>query len=240
MNTDSIAAMPAGLANTTGVIGVVLFGSFARGDATPTSDVDVLVIHERSVSVVALRELYAASIARGELAHRVTPIFFTSNALRQEFGRHPSFAAHLRDEGVVLYRTPALTEVEAILNSIQLTSDSLSRELITRMRPLRSLSKLNRFNGEFAPALANLFAVGRSVVTIKLLDAGVHEYSWRRIFEVYAELRPDMIEHIHRVEELRPFYEHLYNRSQLPDDALRVNPNYVEKAILSINAIADA
>ena len=38
------------------LIGVVLFGSFARGEATPRSDVDLMVVVERSVPLT--RELY--------------------------------------------------------------------------------------------------------------------------------------------------------------------------------------
>jgi nucleotidyltransferase-like protein len=223
------------------IVGVVVFGSLARDELADASDIDVLVVHQASVSAADLRAAVRQSIASEPLLHRlehVKPIFFTREALLDEMDRHPSFAAHLADEGLVLYRTAEFKPIGRILSSPPITRKALRGELATRLRQLRLFSDLDRFNGEFVPCLAQLYSIGRSVVIVKLLENDIREYSWRRVFDAYSEVRPELDTDLNRMATLRAYYEHVRNRSELPSERRNVDSGYVDRAIDSIEAVA--
>ena len=223
------------------VVGVVVFGSLARGELADTSDIDVLVVHQASVSVSDLRAAVRQSLANEPRLRQlddVKPIFFTQKALLEEMDRHPSFAAHLADEGLVLYRAAEFKPVDRILSSPPITRKALHDELVVRLRQLRLFSDLDRFNGEFVPCLAQLYSIGRSVVIVKLLENDIREYSWRRVFDAYSEVRPELDTDLNRMATLRAYYEHVRNRSELPSERRNVDSRYVDRAIDSIEAVA--
>lgn len=220
------------------VLGVIAFGSLARRELTATSDIDLLVVHDPSTSARELRGTVALAAERVALHLRVAPVFFTPAALQREFERHPSFAAHLADEGVVVFSRPDFVEAAKTLNSPQVTRDALQRELADRVSRLALFSDLERFNDEYVPCLAQLYSLGRSIVIVKLLENGIHEYSWRKVFDRYSTVRPELDNDLDRVEDLRVYYEHVNNRSELPLVRRHVDPDYVGDAIESISAVA--
>lgn len=237
--TGVISAILQNLQGNKDVVGVIVFGSLARSELTPSSDIDVLVVHEPEASAEDLREWIQQVAAEQKLPYRVTPVFFTREALLREFDKHPSFAAHLSDEGVVIPVRPEFDIVKQILQSPPARA-ALDRELSNCIRELKLFSDLDRFNSEFVPCLAQLYSLGRSIVIVKLLEHDVHEYNWRRLFDTYSKIRPDLNDDLNRVEELRSYYEHIQNRMDLPRDYRSVDKRYVGDAIESIATVADS
>jgi hypothetical protein len=223
------------------LVAAIVFGSLARGEHSRSSDVDVFVVLQPGIDPGAIRRRIRAAAAGTSIEATITPIFFTASALVAEARSRPSFAAHLRDEGVVVFETPAFAAVESGLGrASDLDHDAIETELAERTGVLDQLTDIERFNGEFVPALSQLYALSRSVVIVKLLQHGVPEYSWKRMFDVFADVRPDLRSDLRRLRALRPYYEHMHGRSELSDADQQVDPSYLEAAIDSVRAVADS
>ncbi len=80
---------------------VVLFGSHARGDATPESDVDVLVVLEGDVSPVLEIHRTGAMVADLSLRHGIDVSVAFISAERFAAERSP-FVLNVRREGVAV------------------------------------------------------------------------------------------------------------------------------------------
>ena len=83
------------------LIGVVAFGSWARGDDSPESDLDVLVIADEAVDISrALYRQWDAEPALGWHGHRVSPHFVR---LASEGAPISGFWAEVAMDGLVLF-----------------------------------------------------------------------------------------------------------------------------------------
>jgi predicted nucleotidyltransferase len=231
----------AGLRRRNDVLGVIVFGSLARHERTSDSDVDLIVVVAEASDRTSIRGVIAAISADTGLAHQITPIFFTPAELVRELEQRPSFATHLADEGLIVHRTPDLEQVESALDPTNpVDEEALRAELRSRMKLLSQARHLDRFNGEFTPLLAQLYALGRSAVILKLLECGVRQYSWTTIFDTYAALRPDLGRDLERVRKLRKYYDHIHDRRELPVAEQQVGQDFVAEMISSISSIADS
>lgn len=236
-DSDQLRPLADVLSSEDAVLGAVAFGSLTRGELTRSSDVDILVVHRPEASVRDLRAT-VLSCSQPPGSHRWTPIYFTPDELAQEFSEHPSFAAHIADEGVTVYRTADFTPVEQRIKSPKLTAADLHAELQLRLQPLRWFSNLKRFNGHFIQPLSHLYSIGKSIVIVKLLENGVREYSWRRIFDTYANIRPDLEEDLRAVETLREHYEYFNNLNNPAEPKDVADIELVKQAKRSIIVVA--
>lgn len=78
---------------------IVLFGSTARGDRRPRSDVDVLVViskrSARAEDIVA----ESAATAGGDAGVRIAPLLFTASQVRKATGTKKALLANIQAEG---------------------------------------------------------------------------------------------------------------------------------------------
>jgi predicted nucleotidyltransferase len=233
-----IDAILARLRDCDDIEGIVVFGSRVRNELQVTSDIDLLVVHSEDLRPANARSLIKQSVS-ADLRHRLSVTCFTRKTLLHEFDKHPSFAAHLADEGTILHKRGGFEPVEHRLNSTQLNTAMLTRELAVRTYKLHLFRNLERFNGEFVLCLARLYAIGRSVVIIKLLQHDIHEYSWKRLFDAYASIHPELEPDLSRIESLRPCYEHVHDRrSSLPGIWTRIDPRRVDETIDAISTLS--
>src|SRR5690349_11672363 len=136
-----------------GVQGVCLFGSVARGEAGPKSDVDLFVIGDDPdlTPSVIYRQLH---LQKGE--PKVSIVYHTPETLDRYIETGSRFLVHLQLEGEVLYdasgrltelkhrpplKTPIRAEVEGQLGRLALYDDP------------------SRYNGNFLLALSHVFAI---------------------------------------------------------------------------------
>lgn len=229
------------LVSSGGVVAVVLFGSVARSEESPTSDVDLVVVLEEGSRADDARRRIRNRVAHGWLDGRMAPAIFTQASLTREARRRPSFAAHLMDEGVVLYAAPTFVELEdALADAATPDAAAIAKELSDRAAALDRLSDLDRFNGEYVPTLSQLYSLSRSLVISRLLQEGTREFSWRRIFDVLSDRRPELRVELGRLRALRPYFEHVHGRRQLSDPELAVDSAVVQAAIEAVRTVSGA
>jgi len=214
-------------------VAVLLFGSVARGDQDDHSDVDSMIVVDDQNSAATLQRSLRA---HGTLA--VLPTVRTIASLLDEARERPSFIAHLVDEAVVIRSSSAWPMTRDRLARLSTDPDALDREVRRRLRHLESFSRPERFRLSPVTALSHLWAVARSLVIVRLLQQGVHEYSWQRAFDRYAALRPELRADLDALQRLRPYYEVARGRpgARLP----AVDPNQAEVArlVVSVEQIA--
>ncbi len=99
---DEIAAAVAPVAERYGIESIVLFGSYARGEAAAESDIDLLISYEKLTGAFALGGVYA------ELEEALgKPVDVVSeNALTADYADTHARALldEISREGVVIYR----------------------------------------------------------------------------------------------------------------------------------------
>ncbi len=184
---------------------VAAFGSAARGESRAGSDLDLLVVRTESASPSQIRQAISDLLQDSDVHASV--IVRTADRLAEECRARPSFAAHLIDEAVVIYENGEWEGLARLLRQVSIDKVSLEREVRERASDLDVFAPIERFNGRYVAYGANLYAIGRSVVIARLLESGVHEYNWRRIFSLYSTVRPDLANELRRIATLRPFYE---------------------------------
>lgn len=233
--TDApVAHIVRDLARVESIREVWVFGSFASGEATPLSDVDLLVVHDPGVRVAEFRSRLQPS----EHSRRIDASFFTPASLRDQFETQPSFAEHIHDQGIPLFQRGGLGVVKHARNPMAFSASGLSRELQQYLKETEMFRSLRRFNGTFVPCLAQLYSLARSIVIVKLLQNGRHDYNWRTIFDRYSELRPWLYEDLERLGALRVYYLYVQGRGG-PRSAPRAAGEIdVAKALSSIDAVA--
>lgn len=223
------------------VLGVIVFGSLARGSSTPSSDVDLIVLLAEGADRAPIRRVLREASGDTPLASKLTPIYFTPSSLLRELAARPSFGGHLADEGVVLYRTPALDALEKQMDAhTPVNQRALEEELQERTKLLGKVGHLERMNGEFLPTLSQLYSLARSVVIVKLMQRGVRKYDWGEVFDVYSRIEPSLAGEIDSLKNLRGYYEFVHDRGGSAPDRRTADRATVESAIDAIAKIARA
>jgi predicted nucleotidyltransferase len=83
---------------------LVLFGSYARGDAREDSDIDVLVVSPDFDPKQPLRDLRTVSAATIGVDFAISPLPIPSSQYHEH--HRPSLLDVVRKEGKVIYRAP--------------------------------------------------------------------------------------------------------------------------------------
>lgn len=83
--------------------GVVLFGSYARNQATPESDIDLLIVHSGTKLRDVQRKAYCALIGR---SIPIDIIVRSPSELQDRLEWPEPFLSHVVREGKVLYAKP--------------------------------------------------------------------------------------------------------------------------------------
>lgn len=215
------------------LIAVVVFGSAARGELAPSSDLDVLLVVTDDAHLPEI----ASTLEQHEIG-RLSAQVMTLRSLLSEAIRHPSFVAHIIDEGVVTRHTAQWDKAIKGLSELAFDRAALAREVDVRKKDLCPFMHAERFQNSPITALSHLYGLARSIVIIRLLQEGVREYSWRRVFDRYAELRPELATDLGRVKELRQYYEYTRDRADADVPREVPAPAEVKEAAISVRRIA--
>jgi predicted nucleotidyltransferase len=187
---------------------VLLFGSVARGDANPWSDIDLLVTSSDLKLTVA--ELRTAISER----NHVSLIYYRTPSFETLYRRHPLFVAHLKKEGVVLF--DPLGVLSRMLESPNLAKADIAEEIKIYLAKLTPYRYPKRYNNNFLFCLSHLYSIGKGVIMLGLASCGVLEFNREAAFEQFASLNPDLADQIATVARLRPFYRLVSGRKPEP------------------------
>lgn len=213
-STLDLASIENHLSRVHAVVALLVFGSVARGEDDDRSDADVMIVVQGRGSAVTLDRAI-----RADRELQIVPAVRTVASLFWEVGERPSFIAHLVDEAVMVRSWPAWPSVRNQLALASTDPEALEVEVKGRLRHLQSFLRPERFRLSPVTALSHLWAISRSVVIARLVQHGVHEYSWQRVFDRYADVRPDLRGDLEALKELRPYYEYARARpgSRMPE-----------------------
>jgi hypothetical protein len=161
------------------VCALAIFGSVARGEARPTSDIDLLVVHDGPMP----DDLDDA------LPRMVTMAFYTPARLAALPERSPLFAAHLASEGLLVRDQAGL--LERTLNGVRpLDARTVSRVAAATLRRFDELVGQPRgLHLNPIAAAAELYALGKQ--SAMLLGAAEGRYTFNRhraLEDAYATL----------------------------------------------------
>jgi len=91
--------------NKADIASIILFGSVATGKTTETSDIDLLIIYEKSQDVVKKNVDRLADKFLDEDIY-ISPITLSKNEIRSMFKEFNSFILRVEKEGKLLYGKP--------------------------------------------------------------------------------------------------------------------------------------
>lgn len=211
---------------------VLLFGSVARGDANPWSDIDLLITSSDLKLTVA--ELRTAISKR----NHVSLVYYQTPSFETLYRRHPLFVAHLKKEGMVLF--DPLGVLSRMLESPNLAKADIAEEIKIYLAKLTPYRYPKRYNNNFLFCLSHLYTIGKGVIMLGLANSGVLEFNREAAFERFASLNPDLTDQIATVARLRPFYRLVSGRKSEPlpfsyhDAAIEM-----EEAVKAIGSLAE-
>jgi predicted nucleotidyltransferase len=180
--------------------GVCLFGSVARGDAGPDSDLDLLVVGDDPQLAPSL---IRRSLNLREARPRVSIIYHTADTLDRYLKTGSRFLLHLQLEGDVLY------DSSGVLRDLQarpLLKTPVRAEVTGQLKRLSLYDDPERYNGNFLFPLSHIYAIGKAIVMAILCENEIYEFNRERAFDEFVTRFPDSRYHIDVVRGLSPFY----------------------------------
>jgi predicted nucleotidyltransferase len=182
------------------IVGVCLFGSVARGDEGPDSDLDLLVVGDDP-------ELTPSSIRRRlhlqESSPRVSIVYHTPETLDRYLKTGSRFLLHLQLEGEVLFDSSGLL---GDLQHHPLIKAPVRAEVDGQLKRLSLYDDPARYNGNFLFPLSHIYAIGKAIVMAILSENEIYEFNRDRAFDKFAGRFPDARDDIATLRRLGPFY----------------------------------
>lgn len=180
---------------------VVLFGSVARGDATESSDIDLLVLASDPELVPSKLR---SSLPPKYRDQRLSLLVYTVEEFMGHYREGALFIAHVLKEGRAIHDPRGL--LTGILNRPYEPKIDITKELKVQLGRLEPYEHAARFGDNYLFCLAHLYSIGKGIVMLRLAEEGVFEFNRERAFDQLSQLKPDVEVEIDQVRQLRPFY----------------------------------
>ncbi len=182
------------------VKGVCLYGSVARGDAGPESDLDLLVVGDDP-------RLTPSSIRRRldllDSEPRVSIVYHTPETLERYLKTGSRFLLHLQLEGDVLYDSTGLLRG---LQDHALVETPIDAEVEGQLKRLSLYDDPARYNGNVLFPLSHIYAIGKAIVMAILAENQIYEFNRDRAFDALAARFPELQADVGTLRALSPFY----------------------------------
>jgi predicted nucleotidyltransferase len=182
------------------VSGVCLYGSGARGDAGPSSDLDLLVVGEDpDLRPSVMRR------ALGLLGEdpRVSIVYHTPDTLHRYIETGSRFLLHVQLEGEVLHDDSGLLWELKRRSPIK---GPIREEVDGQLRRLDLYENPARYNGNFLFPLSHIYAIGKAILMAILSENEIYEFNRDRAFDAFAERFPDSRADVETLRRLTHFY----------------------------------
>lgn len=193
------------------VLGVAVFGSVARGSASPSSDIDLLVLVAKDGPSRLQLVSGLPSHLRGS---RLTVLCYRPQDLSHLMEHETSFTAHLRKEARILV-DPA-GDLEALLTTSPRDRVPVQDELKAELSQLDAYQNLDVFRGNYLFVLGRLYALGKAIVMLGLYADGDATFDRNEAFAEFCRRHPETASSIDIVRRLLPFYMYVMRRVEKP------------------------
>lgn len=206
---------------------VLLFGSVARGDAGPDSDVDLMVVS---------RDPLSSAITRSHLeeCRQVSLTSHTWDSLERAQRDDWSFFVHLREEGELLHGSGWL--LDQLSKVKRPPADTWRAALAAEIDSLAKFDDLGIFGGRYTFPLSHIFTTARYTCMLDNTAAGEIAFDRDTAFAIFGERHPELAEEADCVRAIWPFRARTQGRDiDLPFDADDVSQ--VERALSSAQRI---
>lgn len=215
-----------------GLDGVCLFGSVARGDAVRSSDIDLLIFTgDPALGPVAVLKLLPESL-RAQVSIVCCPV----DAFYTRYRRRPDFISHIRQESDLLYDRDG--SVREMLTR-QYSPDGFREGVASCLRQLNLYRDTAPYRSNYLFCLADLYSIGRGLVSLALASDGTPEFNRARAFDRFAAAYPALRRELRSVSSLEPFHALVNGRNPaaLPFSYRRGAPA-VRRAVAAIEKVA--
>jgi hypothetical protein len=211
----------------------VLLGSLARGDASPESDIDLLVLVDRTTAASELFDSLPQDLQHGRMALIVR----AADSWLERARAGDLFVAHAVMEGKVLHDPHHL--LERTREELQDAPLDFEGDIRRQLHQLRLYRDPRRLNGNHLFALAHLFGIGKAVAIARCAEWGSLTFVKDSAFDRVSEYRPDLAADVERIRALRPFYDVTADRTakEFPFDYHDADEQ-VEAAVAAIERMA--
>lgn len=208
----------------TRVDAVAVFGSVARREAGPRSDIDVLVVHDGAMP----------DDLDDSLPEAVTMTFYTPTRLAVLPTRSPLFAIHLALEAMP-FRDQSGTVARALRNVRPLDRQTISRLAASTLRSFHELMDQPR-GLDLNPhaAAAELYALGKQGAMLLCAGHGYYEFNRHRALNrAYSHVALSATDR-KRIDDLEQQWQAARSRSQSED------PENIEAAAAAVERLLTA
>ena len=187
-----------------GLVGVVLFGSVARGEAVAGSDVDLLVIGEGDLPT---RRSLMAGVPHGGGSNPLALAIIADEDFQGRLSHGDAFLEHVADEGLVLWEREGRV-TRALTTRKPPTRRQIRYQLDRELSKLSYFDDLSQFNGLFDLCCAQLFAIGKAVIILRLMLDGQKVFARQAVFTELRRQHPELAKAIAHVVALEPYWAH--------------------------------
>jgi predicted nucleotidyltransferase len=198
------------LARYEDVAAVALLGSVARGNASPDSDVDLLVITYGTTRPSRLTRRLPPALRH----ERLSLLCFSIERWQEEVERGALFLHHVRLEGEALHDPQGI--VSTGLAAVAERPPDVAGELLRQRRHLRLYRDLTRLNGHHLFALAHLYAIGKAAAIARCTELGQPTFVKEEALQSLAARQPKLADAAETLARLRPFYDVTRGRRAAP------------------------
>jgi predicted nucleotidyltransferase len=179
-----------------GVEGILLFGSVARGDPGSHSDIDLMVVSSAPLSSTLTRALLHEY-------PRVSLVTHTWDSLQRAQIEDWSFFVHLREEGELLFGDGQLVKELAKVKCPP--AESWRATLCKELKSLSRFDDLSIFGGHYTFALAHIFTSARYTCMLDNTAAGEIAFDRDTAFDVFSQRHCDLVDEVACIRKVWPF-----------------------------------
>lgn len=213
----------------------MLIGSYAREDASPQSDIDILTILRRMVP----RRRLTTLLPKGRLARKVSILPMTANMFRLRYKMGGLFIRHVVDEGKLLYDDGLYHHLTRI--PMPDSRNDSTRELETIRRRVELYSDPSIFNGLYLDFYVRIYRLATETMIISSALRGNPIYNKHEALKEFIRSHPTLKSEATNLARLEPFYSLgvRHSEGKLPFSPVNTRLSEVRKVVSDLERVVE-